>query len=134
MHRGVGLDGDDRMPLDADPLPADVIDRLRAWIDQGARMPDSGSIRAGAVPGAPDKVEEHWAYVKPSRPPAPTVKSPAWVRNPIDQFILARLDKEALTPAPEAPRATLRRRVTLDLTGLPPTVEELDAFLAHHTP
>jgi hypothetical protein len=134
MHRVLGQDGDDRMPLDADPLPADVIDRLRAWIDQGARMPDPGSIRAGAVPSAPDKVEEHWAYVKPSRPPAPAVKSPAWIRNPIDQFILARLDKEALTPAAEAPRATLLRRVTLDLTGLPPTVEELDAFLADATP
>jgi len=134
MHRVLGLDGDDRMPLDADPLPADVIDRLRAWIDQGARMPDTGSIRAGAGPSAPDKVEEHWAYVKPARPVVPAVKSSAWVRNPIDQFILVRLDKEALTPAPEAPRATLLRRVTLDLTGLPPTAEELDAFLADATP
>jgi Protein of unknown function (DUF1553)/Protein of unknown function (DUF1549)/Planctomycete cytochrome C len=134
MHRVLGLDGDDRMPLDADPLPPEVIERLRAWIDQGARMSDPGSIRAGATPAAPDTVEEHWAYVKPSRQAAPTVKSPAWVRNPIDQFILARLEKEALTPGAEAPKATLLRRVTLDLTGLPPTVEELDAFLADSTP
>jgi mono/diheme cytochrome c family protein len=134
MHRVLGLDGDDRMPLDADPLPPEAVDRLRAWIDQGARMPDPGSIRAAATTTVPDKVEEHWAYVKPSRPAVPTVKSAAWVRNPIDHFILARLEKEALTPAHEAPKATLLRRVTLDLTGLPPTVDELDAFVADTTP
>ena len=95
IHRVLGLDGDDRMPLDGDPLPADAIARLRAWIDQGARASSPGSIQAGATATAPEpeKVEEHWAYVKPSRPPLPTVKSAAWIRNPIDQFVLARLER-----------------------------------------
>jgi hypothetical protein len=65
------------------------------------------------------------------RPKLPEVRSSAWVRNPIDQFILARLEKEGLTPAPEADRVTLLRRLSLDLIGLPPTIEEVDAFLAH---
>ena len=72
--------------------------------------------------------------MKPSRPPLPTVKSAAWIRNPIDQFVLARLEKEALAPAHEASKATLLRRVTLDLIGLPPTIDELDAFVADSTP
>jgi mono/diheme cytochrome c family protein len=138
IHRVLGLDGDDRMPLDADPLPEDVIARLRAWIDQGARVGGTEPLRAGATGAAAspetEKVEEHWAYVKPSRPELPAVKTPAWVRNPIDQFVLARLEAEKLVPAHEAPRATLLRRVTLDLTGLPPTPGELDAFLADSTP
>ena len=136
MHRVLGLDGDDRMPLDADPLPPEVIARLRAWIDQGARVvTDGGPLQAGAAPlpsaqDVAEKVEEHWAYIKPSRPEPPAVKTAAWVRNPIDQFVLARLEQEKLAPGPEAARATLLRRVTLDLTGLPPTPAELDAFLA----
>src|SRR4051812_48301112 len=81
VHRVLGLDGDDRMPLDADPLPPEAIARIRAWIDQGARMSDPGSIRAGATAAAPEKVDEHWAYVKPARPSLPAVKSAAWVRT-----------------------------------------------------
>jgi hypothetical protein len=114
---------EDRMPLDADPLPAETIARVRAWIDQGAVMP-AGVAAADAV------VEEHWAYVKPKRTEPPAVANASWPRNPIDRFVLARLEAEKLSPAPEAPKATLLRRVSLDLTGLPPTPEELDAFLA----
>ena len=65
----------------------------------------------------------HWAYVKPVRPPVPVVRNPQpAVRNPIDAFVFARLEKEGLTPSPEADRYTLVRRVALDLTGLPPMV------------
>src|SRR5437868_2848587 len=64
--------------------------------------------------------EMHWAYQPPVRPALPAVKNTAWVRNPIDRFILARLEQEGLTPAPEADRRTLARRLSLDLTGLPP--------------
>src|SRR5215471_15319019 len=81
------------------------------WIDQGAKW------------------ETHWAYVAPVRPEPPAVAAAGWPRNPIDRFVLARLEAEGLKPSPEADRATLLRRVTLDLTGLPPTPEEVDAFL-----
>lgn len=85
---------------------------LQRWIEQGASW------------------GKHWAYEAPTRPELPTVKNSAWPRNAIDRFILARLDKEGLMPSPEAARETLIRRVTLDLTGLPPTPLEVDNFLA----
>jgi hypothetical protein len=89
---------------------------LRRWVDEGAAW------------------GKHWAFEKPVRPNLPRVRNAAWVRNPIDRFILARLEREGLTPAPEARRETLLRRVTLDLTGLPPTPAEVDAFLADRSP
>src|SRR5262249_10980860 len=80
---------------------------------------------AGSLPAA----EKPWTFRSPTRPPVPAVKAPGWVRNPIDAFILARLEAQALTPAPEADRATLLRRVTFDLVGLPPAPEEVQAFV-----
>ena len=127
INRVLDENEDDRMPLDADPLPADTIAVLRAWIDQGAQMP-SDAVAADAL------VDEHWAYVKPKRSDLPTVSRDGWVRNPIDRFVLSRLDAEKLTPAPEAAKTTLLRRVSLDLTGLPPSPEELDRFLADSSP
>jgi len=99
-----------------DPLPESEIAVLEAWIEQGA--PYAG----------------HWAFEAPVKAPAPEVSGPAWVRNPIDAFVLARLDEEGLKPREEADRATLLRRVTLDLSGLPPTPEEVDAFLNDESP
>ena len=78
--------------------------------------------------GAP--YAQHWAFVAPIKPNVPAVKRADWPRNPVDYFILKRLEKEGLTPSPEAERTTLIRRVTLDLTGLPPTIDEIKAFLA----
>ncbi len=92
------------------------VDLFRRWIDQGARW------------------QKHWAFLPPRRPANPRVKNPGWVRNPIDAFILRRLEREGLAPSPEADRTTLLRRVTLDLTGLPPTPAEVDAFLADRSP
>ncbi|AGA28779.1 DUF1549 and DUF1553 domain-containing protein [Singulisphaera acidiphila] len=77
---------------------------------------------------------EHWAFVPPSRPELPEVRGKGWARNPIDRFVLARLEEDGLAHAPEADRSTLLRRVTFDLTGLPPTPEELDAFLVDKAP
>ena len=77
---------------------------------------------------------EHWSYVKPARPELPAVARTAWPRTPLDRFVLARLEREKLSPSPDASKATLLRRVSLDLTGLPPTPAELDAFLADTTP
>ncbi|HET6251649.1 MAG TPA: DUF1549 and DUF1553 domain-containing protein [Tepidisphaeraceae bacterium] len=76
----------------------------------------------------------HWAFVPPVRPPLPAVKNAAWCRNPIDRFVLAKLEAQGIAPSPEAPRATLLRRVSLDLIGLPPTPAEMDAFLADKSP
>src|SRR5262249_6566995 len=106
----------ERMPPKGEPLTKGQVALLKRWIDQGAQY------------------EEHWAYVKPTRPALPEVKGAAWPRNGIDFFVLARLEKEGLKPAPEADRATLLRRVSLDLTGLPPSVAEVDAFLADKRP
>src|SRR5271166_6410667 len=76
----------------------------------------------------------HWSFQKPLRPEPPPFRLENWVRNPIDAFILARLEKEGLDPAPPADRAALLRRVTFDLIGLPPTPEELDHFLNDSEP
>src|SRR5262245_31942691 len=117
IRRISSLDEKERMPPKSkgERLKPEQIAKLRTWIDQGASW------------------EEHWAYVKPERPPRPVVKGRPWVRNSIDYFVLARLEQEGLSPSPEADRATLIRRVSLDLTGLPPTVQEIDAFLADKT-
>ncbi len=90
---------------------------LREWIKSGA------------------KYSKHWSYEKPVRPAAPQIRNPQFaIRNPIDAFILARLEKEKLSPQPEADRHALIRRVSLDLTGLPPTPEEADAFANDKSP
>jgi hypothetical protein len=127
IHRVMGLGGEPRMPFKGAPLTPQQIAKLRAWIDQGAQWPD-------AAAGASAPPQKHWAYVKPARPQPPAVKQRSWIRNPIDNFILARLEKEGLKPSPEAPKETLIRRVSLDLVGLPPSVEEVDEFLADTSP
>ena len=118
-----------QMPYGGPPLPADQINLIRQWIDQGAPGPDSTEALI-----AVSKPVKHWAYVKPLRPALPSVKNGAWCRNPIDTFVLARLEKEGLSPSPEADKEALIRRVSLDLTGLPPTIPEVDAFLADKSP
>ncbi len=122
-----GASGLTRMPFKRPPLTPAQIAVLKAWIDGGAQAPAHEQA-------AEAKTSTHWAFIPPVRPPLPTVKNPHWVRNPIDRFILARLDKEGLTPSPEADRVTLIRRLSLDLLGLPPTPEEVDAFCADHRP
>src|SRR5581483_259075 len=91
------------------------IDLIKRWIDEGAHW------------------SRHWALEPPQRPPLPKVKNRGWAKNAIDSFVLARLEKEGLTPSPEASREILIRRLTLDLTGLPPTPDEIDAFLADNS-
>ena len=103
-------------PESGHTLSSPQIELVRRWIDEGAKW------------------DAHWAYVPPKRPELPAVSDAQWVRNPIDRFILARLEREKLTPSPEADRTTLLRRVTYDLTGLPPTPAEIDAFLADGSP
>jgi hypothetical protein len=105
-----------RMPLGRRGLPAREVALLRRWIEQGAKW------------------QKHWSFLPPRRPPLPHVKRTTWSRNGLDPFILARVEKEGLKPSPEADPVTLLRRVTLDLTGLPPTPAEVDAFLADTRP
>ncbi|WP_435016245.1 PSD1 and planctomycete cytochrome C domain-containing protein [Tundrisphaera sp. TA3] len=121
-----GRDGKKAMPPKGPRLPDEQIGLIRLWIEQGAAWPDDP---ATAEPGS-----THWAYQKPVRPEPPAVADPSWVRNPIDAFVAKRLEAEGLAPSPEADRARLIRRVSLDLTGLPPTVEEVDAFIADTNP
>ena len=112
-------------------LSAEQVGILRAWVDQGAKWSEktpAAAAAAAATVAKPAGPTDHWAFKKPVRPPLPEVHDAAWPRNPIDRFVLARLEKEGLKPSPEADRATLIRRLSLDLTGLPPTVEEVDAF------
>lgn len=109
-----------KMPPQGEPLSEDNIKILEAWIDAGAPWP------AGMKEFDP---ASHWAYRAPKWPKIPEVSDPEWAKHPIDAFIRARLEKEGLEPAPEADRATLIRRVSLDLTGLPPTPEEAEAFI-----
>lgn len=118
IQRIMSKDPDEVMP------PPDAVHRIQPkegeiltrWINEGA------------------KYEVHWAFSPPKKQPLPAVKSSSWVRNPIDAFIAERHDREGLQASPEAERATLLRRLSLDLTGLPPTPLELQEFLADESP
>lgn len=124
------------------PEQSELVRRITAS-DDGMRMPpvDSGRsltgreielLQAWIKQGAP--WQQHWSFIPPRRSELPRVKNQDWPRNGIDYFVLERLEHEGLTPAPEADRATLVRRVSLDLTGLPPTPAEVDAFLSDQSP
>ncbi|MFN0107769.1 MAG: PSD1 and planctomycete cytochrome C domain-containing protein [Blastocatellia bacterium] len=126
LHRVRGEGGEKRMPLGGEALSSNQIELLTRWIDEGAVWDGEMTRRGDRGKESP----KHWAFVKPVRPELPTVKNSGWVKNPIDAFVLARLEKEKLTPNAEADRATLLRRLSLDLIGLPPTIAEVDAFLA----
>lgn len=111
-------------------LSKDQVALLRAWIDQGAHWPKVDSAPAEVKPTKPVP----WSFTPPTRSALPTVKNREWVKNPIDGFILARLEQAGLSPEAEADRETLIRRVSLDLTGLPPTPEEVQAFVNDQSP
>ena len=131
LFRAINGGGEDvpRMPRKADPLSNEKIALIRTWIEQGANWPDSD----GPTIAEPD-AKDHWAFKAPVRPAIPDVQDKDWAKTPIDAFVLAKLEKEGLQPSPEAERATLLRRLHLDLIGLPPTVEEADEFLADDSP
>jgi len=118
IRRLVTADPDELMPPSSvkHPLSVSQQDVLRRWVAAGAPYLD------------------HWAFVPPRKPALPGVQQASWPRGEIDHFVLARLESEGLAPSPEADRATLARRVSLDLTGLPPTLEEADAFIYDASP
>ena len=111
-----------RMPLEKEPLTPQEVALIRAWIDQGVPWSDETEMN---LPSS-----RHWSYQPVRRPPLPEVEDADWRENTIDSFSLASLEKKGLQPAPRASREALIRRVTLDLTGLPPSLDEIDAFLA----
>ena len=112
---------DERMPPEGEALTAREIALLRDWIDAGANAP------ANEKPQAHPR--DHWAFKTPKRPPLPEVKNTNWPRSAIDAFVLARMEMAGVKPSPAAKPRTLIRRLSLDLTGLPPTPAEVDAFL-----
>jgi hypothetical protein len=125
-----GIELDNRMPPKGDALTPAEIGLLRAWIDQGADWPETAQLLASSS----QPPAKHWSFLPPRRPPLPEVKNRKWVRNEIDRFILARLEKENVRPSSEADRYTLIRRLSLDLTGLPPTPAETEAFINDRRP
>jgi len=116
IARLTSSDPEVRMPYHAPALPPEQIRLLRQWIKEGANW------------------EDHWAFVAPKPQPLPAVNESGWIRQPLDRFILARLEKEGLAPSPEANKSELLRRVSFDLTGLPPTLEEQASFLSDSSP
>jgi hypothetical protein len=121
-----GADDVSRMPPRGELLRGEEIALLRDWIDGGARAPeDDAPAEDSGTPAPP-----HWAFQPPVRPTVPVARNAAWVRNPIDAFLAAGHEARGLSPSPTAPPGLLLRRVSLDLVGLPPTREELRAFLA----
>jgi hypothetical protein len=119
MKRVTSADGDEVMPPPHAKKPAitpDKAELLKQWIEEGA------------------KFDQHWAYTKPIRPPIPDVKNRAWVRNPIDAFVALGHERNGLSPAIEADKVALVRRLSFDLLGLPPTPEDVQAFLKDANP
>jgi hypothetical protein len=140
--QAVGAAGGRRAIAPGNPAASRVAIRISAK-EPAQRMPPPGSghaltpreirlLRQWIAQGAP--YAEHWAFRKPKRPAPPRVKNAAWVRHPIDAFVMARLSAAGLAPSPEASRHTLIRRLSLDLIGLPPTPEEVRAFVADRSP
>jgi hypothetical protein len=121
MQRVGAADESTRMPPEGEPLKPAEIALLKAWIDSGAKRPDGEQ---------PEKdPRDHWAFRAPVRPAVPTIADKNWNRNPIDAFIAVEHAKRGLQPQKRADKRVWLRRVTLDLTGLPPTVDELNAFV-----
>src|SRR5579871_4611854 len=124
-----GNDDIPAMPPKGRRLSEQEVSLLRSWIDSGAPLPANE-----AAADTKKTASKHWAFQPIRRPAEPSVKNVSWYRNNIDRFILARLEKEGITPAPEADRVTLLRRVSLDLIGLPPSPREIDDFLSDKRP
>ena len=122
IERVRGDDPETAMPPKGDRLTAREVETLRLWIDQGAKWPE-GVDQVAATQSS------HWAFQTPARPRVPAVNDREWIRNPIDAFILERLERENVRPSAEAERPTLIRRLSLDLLGLPPTPSEVTAFV-----
>ena len=126
IHYVHGTDPDHVMPPDGDRLTREQIGILRAWIDQGCEWPESANISTVG--------NSHWAYQPIKAHSLPAVQNSSWPLNEIDHFVLSELEGRDIKPSPEANRHTLIRRLSLDLTGLLPTIEEVDSFVNDASP
>jgi Protein of unknown function (DUF1553)/Protein of unknown function (DUF1549)/Planctomycete cytochrome C len=129
MQRVVSSKEGFKMPPTGPALTSREIGILRGWIDQGGLWPDQPLTATAAQKLSASEKKGHWAFQPIRRPEEATVRQRSWVRNPIDSFVLSRLEAEEISPSPEADKGTLLRRLSLDLIGLPPTPQEVDAFL-----
>ena len=125
LYQAVARTGDLMMPLGQEPLAAEDLETLRRWIEEGALWEEGPQIASEIG---------WWAFRRPASPSVPNVKDSKWVGNPIDAFILRRLEEKGLKPAPPGGRLTLLRRAKFDLHGLPPTEEEIREFLSDTGP
>src|SRR5437879_125628 len=123
LYKAVRREGELQMPPGKAALTAAEVNTLRDWINAGARS-------TGSATAAPS----WWSFRKPTRPPVPAVKNAAWVRNPIDAFVLSKLEQNGLHPAAMADKQTLVRRAYFDLHGLPPSPEQVDQFVNDQSP
>ncbi|MGV3773724.1 MAG: DUF1553 domain-containing protein [Verrucomicrobiales bacterium] len=128
IHAVARIDKELKMPPEGEPLTAEEVGLLRAWIDQGATWPDSPADHVD------EQFRKHWAFKPLERPHLPEVQKSAWVRKPVDYFILEQLEKAGLSPSPEADRVTLIRRLYGNLIGLPPSPAEVKAFVEDNDP
>jgi len=133
LIKAIRYEGDVQMPPKG-KLPEEAIAHLTEWVKMGAPWPEEPVKTEELSPSAAEARRRHWAFQPVKKPCPPAVKKSAWVKTPIDAFVLARLEAQGLSPAPAADRRTLIRRLTLDLHGLPPTPEEIAAFEADHSP
>lgn len=129
MH---GTDDLSVMPPEGPKMKADDVAMITRWIDAGAIGPKLAVAATGANPAT--KAADHWSYKPVTVGPLPAVKNAAWARNPIDRYVLAKIEAAGLAPSPEADRATLIRRLSLDLTGLLPSPAEVEAFQYDNAP
>src|SRR5439155_12191334 len=128
LYKAVAHQGDLKMPLGSgSPLPAEELEILKKWIQAGAPWPTNYAVAKRSEPAG-------WSFKKPQRPAVPHAKQGKPVANPIDAFVLAKLEEKGLRPAPPADKLTLVRRAYFDLIGLPPTPEEVDRFVADSSP
>ena len=137
LYRYVAGLGETRMPPVEPFLSVEQIERIRGWIDSGAAWPSEHSATAAEEPEHFAEAQSHWSFQPLGRPSPPTIRSgslAARVRNPIDAFVFAKLDERGWEPSPAAGPRHLLRRVFLGLTGLPPAIEEQQAFLARPGP
>ncbi len=133
------LDPDLQMPPKGEKLSAQQIADLTQWVKMGAPDPRKGSAKGGKLTGLTEKARHHWAYQPVKKPVIPTVKNRAWCRTPVDAFIMAKLEEKNMFPVPDLlgndqDKSKLLRRATYDLLGLPPTPQEITAFLADNSP